>query len=793
MTVVTGAPVHIFAHELPPSGLTVRHAILDTGAKQRDAFTVDQRGSLEEYVATAGGHRRSEIVVEESGWLRDSGADLVVSDIVPLACVAASAAGLPCIAVSNFSWDFIYSEYLTAAGSAFRDLVWQIADDYACALRLLRLPGHVPMPAFREVLDVPLVVRHARRTRQEVRNALEIPQDAKLVCFIYGGQPPGADWRLEASCLPAGWICMVCSAGQPPGGAPLPHNFRLAPEDMYTPDLIESCDVVLGKIGYGTTSECLAHRRPLVFLRRDFFNEEPFLRKLLELSDAAVEMKRRDFLAGNWAPYLERAVALNPIYPEPTNGAEVVATELIQTAREFRQLSAQGLGLNGLSSPTAAAGEAASTAPGGLFSGSVGSPPGSGGGGGAGSTPRHPGQSRLRDTIAWGYMMCRHASRQLSEVPEWYTRGQLPWATPRGTDPTAGRGRNITPGGGTSSAPYSSGGGGGGGEVPPYSGARGIINSGGGSGGVAGQGLGLEDVDALFEILEEPSIPLDEFPDTLRFLSLLGSLEDHHAVPSQPSSPSSTVLSSPRSPDSEAKAHIHAHVRALSFGNEALVLPELRAAAGLFHRNDPILVARAPGRLDVMGGIADYSGSTVLQMPIAEAAHVALQLQTPRHQRLWRHMQPRHAAAAATSAEDPSLKPPAAPALRIVSLNADATNRGPAFDMDISELFTAEGEPLSYAAARAYFLSDPALSWAAYVAGGLIVLMREKGVRPKEGIAILVSSEVPEGKGVSSSAAVEVAAMSALAAAHGIELTGREMALLCQKVENLVVGKLLNK
>ena len=35
------------------------------------------------------------------------------------------------------------------------------------------------------------------------------------------------------------------------------------------------------------------------------------------------------------------------------------------------------------------------------------------------------------------------------------------------------------------------------------------------------------------------------------------------------------------------------------------------------------VLARAPGRLDVMGGFADYSGSLVLEMPIAEAACVA--------------------------------------------------------------------------------------------------------------------------------------------------------------------------
>ncbi|HEY7699862.1 MAG TPA: galactokinase family protein, partial [Vicinamibacteria bacterium] len=37
------------------------------------------------------------------------------------------------------------------------------------------------------------------------------------------------------------------------------------------------------------------------------------------------------------------------------------------------------------------------------------------------------------------------------------------------------------------------------------------------------------------------------------------------------------------------------------------------------------VIARAPGRLDVMGGIADYSGSLVLELPIREETRVALQ------------------------------------------------------------------------------------------------------------------------------------------------------------------------
>lgn len=65
---------------------------------------------------------------------------------------------------------------------------------------------------------------------------------------------------------------------------------------------------------------------------------------------------------------------------------------------------------------------------------------------------------------------------------------------------------------------------------------------------------------------------------------------------------------------------------------------------------DDIFVGRAPGRLDVMGGIADYSGSLVLQLPLAEACHVAVQRHPLAVQPLWRHMHARHVRA-------PSRKP----------------------------------------------------------------------------------------------------------------------------------------
>lgn len=181
----------------------------------------------------------------------------------------------------------------------------------------------------------------------------------------------------------------------------------------------------------------------------------------------------------------------------------------------------------------------------------------------------------------------------------------------------------------------------------------------------------------------------------------------------------------------------------------------LPQAQRLFESDTELFIARAPGRLDVMGGIADYSGSLVLEMPIKEATLVALQ-------------------------RDPERR------LKIVSL-AEDLRRELFFEMPLDD-FEREGEPLDYETARAYFERKPSEHWAAYVAGVFLVLMRERGVRFREGARILIASRVPGGKGVSSSAALEVAVMQASAAAFDLRLEARETALLCQMVENRVVG-----
>ncbi|HKG94514.1 MAG TPA: galactokinase family protein, partial [Gemmatimonadaceae bacterium] len=164
----------------------------------------------------------------------------------------------------------------------------------------------------------------------------------------------------------------------------------------------------------------------------------------------------------------------------------------------------------------------------------------------------------------------------------------------------------------------------------------------------------------------------------------------------------------------------------------------------------PILVGRAPGRLDVMGGIADYSGALVLELPLDRATWAAAQARE-------------------------------APRLDV------ATRRDGRW-----QLFAVELEPLVTGTLRdpralaAWLAARDADRWAAYVLGVVHHCLRRAG-RPT-GLRLLIDSTVPEGKGVSSSAALEVACMAAVAAAWRVEMSAEEMATACQWAENHVAG-----
>ncbi|KAF8917219.1 hypothetical protein CPB85DRAFT_1374290 [Mucidula mucida] len=120
--------------------------------------------------------------------------------------------------------------------------------------------------------------------------------------------------EVEARLLPdASWIAIVCGVtkeqwqlqGDP--DSELPEGFYLAPKDVYMPDLTAVADVLLGKLGYGTVSECVDAHTPFVYVSRPLFVEEHGLRLLLDNEGVGVELPRASYEAGDWAEAVQEA------------------------------------------------------------------------------------------------------------------------------------------------------------------------------------------------------------------------------------------------------------------------------------------------------------------------------------------------------------------------------------------------------------------------------------------------------------------------------------------------------
>ena len=284
----------------------------DTGVVQVDSLRLDAAETIrraEAFMATF-----DERVEAEVQFLRAHDARVVVADIPPLGIAAARAAGLPAIALSNFTWDWIYEHY--PGGGAIAQRIGEIYSQTTLALRLPMWGGFETM---RNVRDIPFV---ARRSHQSIDDywkiKLGIPLDARLVLVSFGG------YGLTAAQKPnvAGYHILW------PGDV----DERAMYENGFSyQDLVRAVDVVVTKPGYGIISECIANDTALLYTSRGDFREYPVLVEQMPKYLRCAFIDHDDLFSGNWAAHLDRLLA-QPAPPEKpaTNGARVVADILQQ-------------------------------------------------------------------------------------------------------------------------------------------------------------------------------------------------------------------------------------------------------------------------------------------------------------------------------------------------------------------------------------------------------------------------------------------------------------------------------
>jgi L-arabinokinase len=317
----TSAPAWIFKH-LDASRVRLDPIDLDVGAIQKNSFSVDKRATLQQYANRIA--QKSRCVDRECSFLTDQSIDIVVSDITPMAFDAAHRLGLPSFGVANFSWDWIYNDWIEDHPS-MRFVVDDIRQSYQKCSLLFRLPFYGSLSAFNPVIDVPLVARRSQVPRTALRHQLGYRESDILILMALRQQD------LE----PVQWDKLDVNDDMTVLSSKIiPHpRFSLIDERaVHFPDLLNACDAVVSKPGYGIVSECIANQTKLLYVPRKDFAEEPILQNALDQWATSNCLKPTDFKAGSWHTHLNALLQKPDHWPEiALDGADLIARILIKT------------------------------------------------------------------------------------------------------------------------------------------------------------------------------------------------------------------------------------------------------------------------------------------------------------------------------------------------------------------------------------------------------------------------------------------------------------------------------
>jgi len=295
---------------------------VDVGFLQKDSLEMDVAGTIQACQAL---HEQiPRLIEEELAFIRRESVEMILGDIPPLCFEVAARASLPSIAITNFTWDWIYRSYLDDRRS-FLPLIREMEGFYRKATLALCLPYCCDLDVFAERVPIPMIVRTSLLSKEEARRRFELPLSAKIVLVSFGGYGlERMPWeRLER----LGDFFFVSTAAATKKGK----NYLILPEALpdYV-DLVRAADGVISKPGYGIVADVIARRTPILYTSRGQFPESPFLVQALTDWATSEFIPQEALLRGDLGPHLMRLLDKSPKWPAaPLDGAEVAAEKIL--------------------------------------------------------------------------------------------------------------------------------------------------------------------------------------------------------------------------------------------------------------------------------------------------------------------------------------------------------------------------------------------------------------------------------------------------------------------------------
>ena len=247
---------------------------------------------------------------------------------------------MPSVAISNFTWDWIYETHpgMTEAAPWLLPL---IRDAYA---QSHRWRSSCPSPAasrcFRAGIDF-RSSRGTRRARARTRaRTSDLPQDRPAVLLSFGGYGlPELDLA-TVDCLRRAGPSSRPTASRRTGRRAARRRrtssrARSSDSGFRYEDLVAAADVVLTKPGYGIVAECMAAGTAMLYTSRGQFREYDVLVEGLQRFARSRFLPQTDLFAGRWRERSRSAACGLPPPAEhmAADGAEVAARLISAAAR----------------------------------------------------------------------------------------------------------------------------------------------------------------------------------------------------------------------------------------------------------------------------------------------------------------------------------------------------------------------------------------------------------------------------------------------------------------------------
>lgn len=321
ITIRTSAPQFKLRERFGP-GVVFEPADTDIGMLQANALEVSVENSAQAYSSF---HEDWEAKVEQEAKYLDSlGATVLLANVPYLALAGASLANITSIALCSLNWLEIYRYYYENRDQESHRIMQQMLTAYNSAQCFLQPAPSMPMPQLSNIQPIGPIAQLGQNRRDEIVEKIGLKKNEQIILVSLGGMElrfPVENWPKQSGLrflLPTSWK------------SEHPSTVALESLDIPFADLMQSCDVLIAKPGYGSFVEAACAQVPVLYLERPNWPEAPYLISWLEQHGRCMQLPLERLQTGDMRDLVDQ-LYLGDIPPatEPT-GVEEAADHIVK-------------------------------------------------------------------------------------------------------------------------------------------------------------------------------------------------------------------------------------------------------------------------------------------------------------------------------------------------------------------------------------------------------------------------------------------------------------------------------